>query len=142
MSADLTQLMQASLGPAPLPPVADPASAMGDPALGAPMPPMLSGGAGVGGGIGAFPSTDSMMLAQAVQETLAGMAAADAQMLEVQQQQAAMQAQPLIDQMLQNAAMAQMQPDPTMAMGAGPDPAMAFGEQPGIPPLPPEGMGY
>jgi len=141
VSADLTQLMQASVGPAPLPPAAAPTSAV-DPALGAPMPPDPFG-AGAGlmqmGGMGAYPSTDAMMLTQAVQETLASMAAADTQALEAQQAAAAAQAQPLIDQMLQNAALAQAAP-PAPMMGA-PDPAMAFGEQEGLPPLPPEGMG-
>jgi hypothetical protein len=72
-----------------------------------------------------------------VQQALAQQAEQDHLMLESQQQQAALAAQPIIDQMLMQAAAPQ--PDPMMgAAPMGPDPALAFGESEGLPPLPPE----
>lgn len=129
---ELAALMQAGAGSVappmglPSPPPATDAMGMGLPEpMGMPVP-------GAGMGIpGSFPSTSPQELALVVQEALAQLAAQDHQMLEMQQAQAAMQAQPLIDQMLMQASM----PAPA------PDPMMAFGEQAGMPPLPPEMMG-
>lgn len=131
---DLATLMQQA-GPgalagaggemAPPPMMGDPA-AMG-PLMGAPDPMGMGMGAPVGP---AFPSTDPNALAQIVAECLANAQMQDSQMLEMQQQQAEMAAQPIIAQMLASAA-----PQPVMA-----DPMPAFGVQEGLPPLPPEGM--
>lgn len=101
----------------------------------APADPMLGG---LGMSAGAFPSTDPMSLAEIVRGALDEAAARDAAMLEMQQQQAALEAQPMIDQMLMQAAMPQAPMDPMAAMGA--DPAMAFGEGMGLPPLGPDEM--
>lgn len=84
-----------------------------------------------------FMSTDPGALTAAVQQTLADLAAQDHHLLEMQQQQAAMQAQPMIDGMLAQASAA-----PPMPGGMGMDPEMAFGEQPGLPPLPPAEMPF
>lgn len=114
------------LGPATPPPAVDPMGGMGAPlagglpGLGAPMP------------LAPFPSTDPNSLAQVVQQALAQQADQDHMMLQSQQQQAAMQAQPIIDQMLMQAA------TPAAPMPMGPDPMQAFGEGEGLPPLPPE----
>ncbi len=132
---DIAQLMQA------LPPdqaLAAPPPDIGmagtqpmlDPTMGMPAAPMTGMGMGAAG---AFPSTDPAALAQVVQDALANLAEQDHHMLEMQQQQAAMQAQPIIDQMLMQATQPPMAP-----MG---DPMMAFGEGgAGLPPLPPEEM--
>lgn len=136
MQSDPSQAAMPAGGAAPLPPI----DAMGN---GMPVDPMMAGAAGMpGAGVPAppaFGSTDPAMLAQVVQDALAQLAEQDHMMLESQQQQAAMQAAPLLDQMLMQAAMPA--PDPMMGaapMGA-PDPAAAFGE--GVmPPLPPEGL--
>lgn len=97
---------------------------MGADALGMPMPPAPP----------MFPSTDPGMLAQVVQDALSQQAQQDHMMLEAQQQQAAIAAQPIIDQMLATAAGA-----PEMgAMAPQPDPMMAYGAQAGLPPMPTE----
>lgn len=124
----LLGLMQAPA--APLPPE------MGFPA---PPPDPMGGMPGAGMppvGPGMFPSTDPSALAMAVQEALAQLAAQDQGMLEMQQKQAAMAAQPIIDQMMAQAAM----PMPPAEMPMGPDPMMAFGESPGLPPMPMDEM--
>lgn len=125
----LLQLMQASpsIGASPAVP-SDPSVPL-DPMM---SDPLAASSLGQGlGAVGAFPSTDPSALAQVVQEALAGMASQDHQLLEMQQQQAAMAAQPIIDQMMLQAAAPQPAP---MPMG---DPMQAFGEAPGTPPLPP-----
>lgn len=132
--AQLMQMMQADPGlgaPVPGAPLSD--AAPMDPMMALPptAPPI---GPGMGA-VGAFPSTDPTALAQVVQDALANLAEQDHHMLEMQQQQAAMSAQPIIDQMMMQASMPQPEP---MEMGA-PDPMMAFGEG-GLPPLPPEGL--
>lgn len=126
---------ESALGPAVSLPAVDPMGGMGDPmmaegmpslGMGAPMPPAP------------FPSTDPGMLAQVVQQALAQQAEQDHMLLESQQQQAAMAAQPIIDQMLMQAAAPQPPMDPMGAAPMGPDPAQAFGEGEGLPPMPTE----
>lgn len=133
--SDIVQLMQMmQADPSMGDPAAAPLTAPVDPMMALPpMAPPIGPGMGA---IGAFPSTDPNALAQVVQDALANMAEQDHHMLEMQQQQAAMSAQPIIDQMMMQAAAPQPEP---MALSAGPDPMVAFGEG-GLPPLPPEGL--
>jgi hypothetical protein len=111
-----------------IPPMSDPTGGMGAERdlVGAPMPPPQ------------FLSTDPNALALVVQEALANQAAQDHALLEAQQRQAALAAQPIIDQMMMSAAGGEAYP----MMGATPppelDPAPAFGEAVGLPPLPSE----
>lgn len=117
------------MGAAPLPPVPptglDPMGVAPDPMLG-----------GLGVGSGAFPSTDPGSLAQIVQDALSQAAERDHLDLEAQQQQAALAAQPIIDEMMRQAAAGAASADPMQGMGA--DPMTAFGEGMGLPPMPPD----
>ncbi len=129
---DLAALLAGAGAPPPgggemAPPMGDP---MMDPMMGAMgAPPMM--------GAGAFPSTDPAAIAEAVAQLLEQMAMQDQQELASQQQMAAAEADPLIQQLLMGAGV-QGVGDPAV-MGGG-DPMAAFAEGAAMPENPDLGM--